>query len=778
MGKNGIKRWPGILAGLVILVVPLTWAGDHFLPLPLTNRRFATVVTAADGAPLRSFADDQGVWRYPIGLKEISPLYLEALLGYEDRWFYHHPGVNPLALIRAARQNLAAGRVISGGSTLTMQTARLIDPHGRSLAGKFKQMLRALQLEWHWSKDQILAYYLNQAPFGGTLQGIQAAAYAYLGKSARELSHAEAALLVVLPQAPSRLRPDRAPRAARQARDKVLDRMADLGVWPRKLVQDAKLEVVYAQRYVPPMACPLLARRLYQRYPGAELLQTTIDADCQEQLSALARQYAFRLPPDNSMAILVVDNRDLSVKAYVGSADFQNAARFGHVDMVTALRSPGSTLKPFLYGLALDAGLIHSQSLLSDAPMLTGEYRPGNFDQGFSGPVSATLALQHSLNVPAVQVLEAYGPQALCDRLRNAGMDMVFPGNGRANLSMILGGVGTNLESLVSGYTALARNGRAGQLRFLKSDPLRERFVMSNGAAWIVRDMLRHPFPGRGRLHRLHRRPAYAWKTGTSYGFRDAWALAVTNGYTVGVWIGRPDGTPSPGQYGSATAAPLLLQVLETLDVAADQWPRPASVTEASVCWPTGLSKNRCQALGLTCDQEKTAWILNGQIPPTLPDPHAPFSSLVQTILVNPQSGLRVDRACATTENRAIQIVLWPKALEPWLPRAWRREQRIPAPDSSCAHMPELAGSAIKIASPTADSRLANTSDRNGPPTVALEAMGGMGRRHWFLNGRPIAVSRDHEIPHHTFDRPGRYQLAVVDDAGNSDLVDFEVIKQ
>ena len=265
------------------------------------------------------------------------------------------------------------------------------------------------------------------------------------------MSHAEAALLAVLPQAPSRLRPDRAPEKARAARDKVLHRLERHGIWASEVVDDARQETVYADRYMAARNCPLLARRLRKAYPDREVLKTRIDAQLQFRLEALAGRYAFRLPPTNSIAILVVDNRTMGVKAYVGSADFDDKTRFGHVDMVTALRSPGSTLKPFLYGASLDAGLIHSQSLLTDAPRLTGLYRPGNFAKGFSGPVSATTALQRSLNLPAVQLLEAYGPQALADRLRNAGLKLRFPGGGRANLSMILGGVGTSLESLTAG---------------------------------------------------------------------------------------------------------------------------------------------------------------------------------------------------------------------------------------------------------------------------------------------------------------------------------------
>ncbi|MEJ2156018.1 MAG: penicillin-binding protein 1C [Desulfobacteraceae bacterium] len=752
------------------------WAADRLFPLPMENRPFATVVTAADGTPLRTFADKNGIWRYPVKPSRVSPLYRQALIGYEDRWFHRHPGVNPLAMVRAMWQNLQAGRIVSGGSTLTMQVARLIDPHDRTIAGKLKQLLRALQLEWHWSKDDILTYYMNHAPFGGTIEGVQAAALTYLGKSAGELSHAEAALLAVLPQAPSRLRPDRAPEKARMARDKVLARLEKLGIWPAEVVKDARLETVFADRYTAPKRCPLLARRLRSARPGREVIKTHIDATLQLQLEALAGQYAFRLPPTNSVAILVVDNQTMGVKAYVGSADFYNPSRFGHVDMITAIRSPGSTLKPFLYGASLDSGLIHSQSLLTDAPRLSGPYRPGNFTGGFSGPVSATTALQRSLNVPAVQLLEVYGPQSLADRLRNAGMLLRFPDGGRANLSMILGGVGISLESLTVGYTALARNGLAGQLRYFEDDPVKERYLISPGAAWIVRDMLRHPFPGQGMLHMVQNRPAYAWKTGTSYGFRDAWAMAVGNAVTAGVWVGRPDGTPSPGQYGSATAAPLLTQVLEILEMPADQLPRPAEVTEATVCWPTGWTKARCEQAGLACHQEKTAWVLNDQVPPTLRDPHSPLSGVVQTVTIDPKTGRRVDPTCSEGNARPVLLALWPKSLEPWLPAKWRRDHLIPQPDQGCTHMPVMAGTEIVITGVQPEAVLSSTSDSTRLPTLMLDALGGMGRRFWYLNGHPIAATQSDQTAHHALSRAGRYQLAVVDEAGNTDQVEFNVI--
>jgi penicillin-binding protein 1C len=754
----------------------LIWGVDRLFPLPLTEHDFATVVTAVDGTPLRAFADRAGIWRYPVALEDVSPLYIEALMGYEDRWFRYHPGINPLALARAAWQNLRAGRVVSGGSTLTMQTARLIDPHPRTLAGKLGQLLRALQLTWHWSRDEVLVYYLNHAPFGGTLEGVQAAAFTYLGKSAAELSHAEAALLAVLPQAPSRLRPDRAPEAAQRARDKVLDRLADLGAWPAAVVIEAKHEAVTAQRNSAPMESPLLAERLRQAHPGRDVLATLIDWRLQYQTTQVARQYALRLPEGNSVALLVVENATLAVRAYIGSAQFGDTMRFGHVDMVKALRSPGSTLKPFLYGLAIDEGLIHSQSLLSDVPRLSGDYRPGNFSEGFCGPVSASEALQRSLNVPAVQLIDAYGAQTLNDRLKNAGLRMIFPGDGRANPTMILGGVGCDLESLVSGYTALARGGLAGRLRFLQNDPIAERYLMSPGAAWIVRDMLRRPFPGQDRLHLVQHRPAVAWKTGTSYGFRDAWALAVSNAWTVGVWVGRPDGTPSPGQYGAATAAPLLMQTLALLGVTADESPRPASVSEETICWPNGLGRARCRELGSACHVEKRAWVLEGQIPPTLPEPHTGLRVQYQTVLVNPESGRRVDQRCAPAEVLSVGVTLWPKGLEPWLPAQWRRAALIPLPDERCTHMPALAGSEVKIAGLAPGTRLSPAPDRATPPVIALHAVGGLGRYSWFLNGRHVASADPGQLVQQVLTVAGRYQLSVVDEAGNTDQTIIEVL--
>ncbi|RZL89631.1 MAG: penicillin-binding protein 1C, partial [Variovorax sp.] len=402
----------------------------------------------------------------------------------EDRAFYWHPGVNPAALARAAWQWARHGRIVSGGSTLTMQVARLVDDRaaGRSIPAKLRQIARALQLELHHSKREILALYLNLAPMGGPLEGVETASRAYLGKGAGDLSRAEAALLVALPQSPTRLRPDRAVQAAQAARDKVLTRMQALGVWSAADVADAKLERVFAPPLRARWLAPLAAERLRQqarregRHTGRHeaVIATTLDAGLQARLEQLITDRLNTVPETASLAALVVDNRSLEVRGYVGSADFTDARRGAHVDMVRAHRSPGSTLKPFLYAMALDEGLVHSESLLVDAPQNFSGYAPGNFQADFSGPVSVSEALQRSLNVPAVDLLERLGAERFAGRLRHAGLRLRMPANAAPNLSLILGGGSTSLEELVGAYTALARGGLAGKLRLTPGEPAQD----------------------------------------------------------------------------------------------------------------------------------------------------------------------------------------------------------------------------------------------------------------------------------------------------------------
>jgi len=775
---------------VVAVVAVGLWSLDRIFPLPLLDAQQAKLVVAANGTPLRAFADKDGIWRYPIGLTQVSDNYLDALIHYEDRWFYRHPGVNPFALLRATWQNLSSERIISGGSTLTMQVARMLVPQRRNLRGKAQQILRALQLEWHYSKEEILTAYLNRAPFGGTVEGVQAASYRYLGKSAELLSDAEAALLAVMPQAPSRYRPDRHPERAQIARDKLLGRLASLGAWRLRRVDDAMIEPVWAQRHQTPMHAPILSRRLVEAYPQQSFFQTTLDAGLQMRLEDLIRQRTAIMPKGTSAAVLVVENKSLAVRAYVGSADFGDPQRFGYIDMVRAVRSPGSTLKPFIYGMAIDRGLIHSQSLLVDAPSDFGDYRPQNFDYGFQGPVSVTSALQQSLNVPATQVLAKVGENWFMSRLKNSGMQLKLPRGAKANLALGLGGVGTSLESLVGVYSSLANQGYAGRPRIQAHEPIWQRRLLTPESAWVINDILAsNSRPDQPAAHIMnYEGRRIAWKTGTSFGFRDSWAIAVNTDYTIGVWLGRPDGTPLPGYYGAAAAAPLLFTITNNLPPVTDAaigiattanqfkpnpFEPPSTVKKEVICWPLGGLLTETPPSH--CHRHLEAWIMNDNVPLTFSEEDGAWGQNPLHFTVNSANGLRIDSLCDQTETQTQSVALWPKAVEPWVEKQYRRQTQIPTYDPSCKHPPNVASAKIQIIGLHDGSQLQPVAGSLRMPRIDLRAIGGQGKRYWFINNQLKYVLAETESRQHRFTYPGRYVIAVVDEQGGSDEVSFSV---
>ncbi len=775
------RRWLRAVALVLVATLLAALAFDHWFPLPLPSGDGAsTMVVARDGTPLRAFADRNGVWRYPTTVAQVSPLYLAALLHYEDRWFYRHPGVNPWALARGVAGAVRYRRVVSGGSTLTMQVARILEPDRfppHTVRGKLWQILRALQLEAHLDKTQILDLYLNHAPFGGPIEGVEAASWAYLGKSASRLSRAEAALLTVLPQAPSRWRPDRHAEAARAARDKVLQRMRVLGVWSADEVRDASIEPVVARSLQVPHAAALLARRLHQQQPAARRLVSTIDAPLQRAAQARVADYMGRLPAHSSAAVLVVDNATLQARVYVGTAQFADAARLGHVDMVRAARSPGSTLKPFLYGLALDDGLITSQSLLVDAPQDFAGYRPGNFDEAFSGPVSVAEALQRSLNVPAVDVLDRVGPTRFVARLAAGGIDLGLPAGAKPNLSIILGGASTSLENLVGAYTALANGGVAGTPRYTSDQPARPRRLLSPGAAWIVRDILAHnpaDVEGGPLTGAIQRHGAVAWKTGTSYGYRDAWSIGVTDRWTVGVWIGRPDGTPSPGQYGAVTALPLLFRIIDMLPQrGGTARPRPSSVRAADVCWPLGSAA--ASTPPALCRRRLAAWVLDDALPPTFAERGlGAWSSGALTLRVDAH-GRRLSGACHASHERTVHLARWPALATPWLGVDDRRQSALPPLAPGCADDSLERASPIRIAGVARGVTLRRAPNSDQPLRVTVHALGASSPVQWLLDGRLQGTSTGAgniliDLPH-----AGAHTLTALDAHGAFDAVRINV---
>jgi len=529
-------------------------------PTPLAEaQQVSTTVVDRNGKLLRAYAMADGRWRLPVDAKTgVDPNYLRLLLAYEDKRFYSHDGVDLLALSRAALQLVTRGHIVSGGSTITMQLARLMEPRReRSVYAKMHQIVRAIELERQLSKDQILNLYLALAPYGGNLEGIRSASIAYFGKEPKRLSLAESALLVALPQSPETRRIDRYPDTARAARDRVLERMVEEGVVSEQDAAQAKVQPVPRMRRPIPILAPHSSDRAIAIVKDAPVISLTLDLSLQKMLEALARDRAIALGPNISVAILAVDNASGEVLARVGSPDYFDDRRAGHVDMTRAVRSPGSTLKPFIYGLAFEDGFVHPESLIDDRPIRFGDYAPQDFDMTFQGTVPVRKALQLSLNVPAIALLDRVGASRLSARLKQAGGNLILPKDEVPGLAMGLGGVGVTLQDLVQLYSGIPRLGTTRPLREIiisanddQRDPLR---LMDQVAAWQVGDVLMGtPPPENAPQHRI------AFKTGTSYGYRDAWSVGFDGRMTIGVWVGRPDGAPVPGLVGRTAAAPIL----------------------------------------------------------------------------------------------------------------------------------------------------------------------------------------------------------------------------
>lgn len=563
------KRWA---AGLIVSMLAL-FALDLAFPPPLERiRDVSPVVVDHNGEWLTAFTTRSGAWRLEARLDEIDPEFQRRLVAIEDARFWAHPGVDPIALARASLAYARSGRVTQGGSTITMQLARLLEPRPRTIQSKLIEIVRAMQIERRLSKREILAAYLTLAPYGGNLEGVRAASRAYFERDPQWLDDAEMALLIALPQAPEARRPDRHPRAARAARDRVLDMFASAGLISRRRADEGKQSTV-PTRAPFPYSAPHAARALVARRPGVGVVVSTLDARLQRDLETLARRRADGLERDAQIAILAVEIDGREVRARVGGAGLERAG--GYIDMTRAIRSPGSALKPFLYAIAFDEGIAAPETLVRDAPRRFGGYLPENFDRRFHGEVTLEDALRHSLNLPAVATLERIGAGRFEAALTRAGADVRMPHRADAEpgLALALGGVGVTLEDLVQLYAALGDGGRARPLVVSSASPFAfsRRFVRSETAERVLDILASSPHPaGRVPAQLAMNAPRVAFKTGTSYGFRDAWALGVSNGYAIGVWVGRPDGAPRPGVTGREAALPILFEAFDLLGAPAE----------------------------------------------------------------------------------------------------------------------------------------------------------------------------------------------------------------
>jgi len=566
----------------LIAVAALTCAAgalalDRLFPPDLSHYLDrSTEIVDAKGRLLRAFTTADGKWRLATSVEDVDPLYLQLLKAYEDRRFDEHWGVDPLAVTRAAAQLVGRGRIISGASTLSMQAARLLEPRPRGTLTKILQAARALQLEWRYSKREVLGIYLTLAPMGGNLEGVRAASLAYFGKEPGRLNAAEAALLVAIPQSPERRRPDRAAASAKAARDRVLARGFEHGVIDERLLAFALSRPAPTQRLSLPMQAPHLASWLAARAQG-RIVPTSLRMELQSSLAQLLQDERGQQADRPQIALVAVDNRTREVVAWLGGEDY--FGRAGQVDLVRARRSPGSALKPLIYAMAFDDRWLHPESTVHDVAMRFRDWAPRNFDHGHQGAVTVRRALQQSLNVPAVLTLERVGPQRFIATLRAAGTAPGLPsGDAGDSLGIALGSATVSPLELAGLYSGLANGGLFAPPRFLRDAPTAPPVrLLGPAAAWYVGDILAEaPLPeGFASLPVALRERRIAYKTGTSAGFRDAWAAGYSANWTVVVWVGHADGTPRPGQLGRAAALPVLLKAFGRLPAEDNRAPAP-----------------------------------------------------------------------------------------------------------------------------------------------------------------------------------------------------------
>ena len=594
-GKTFVKWGLPCAIFLFILFLLLNW----IFPLP-DKVEYSTVITDARGEILHAYLTRDQQWRMKTELSDLSPLLRRTIVEKEDKYFYDHPGVNPLAIGRALLRNIFRMRRTSGASTITMQVARALEPRKRTLLAKCIEAFRALQLEWKYPKDKILQLYVNLLPYGGNIQGVRTAALLYFNKEPDHLSLAEVTALAVIPNRPSSLVMGRDNDRIVAERNRWLVRFARDHVFTGAEVSDALREPLTATRGRMPSYIPHLARRL--KPLGQPYIRTGIDLNKQRTIEQLTAAYVRQLHTTSisQAAVLVVDNATGQVVAYVGSADWKDTLNGGQVDGIRAVREPGSTLKPFLYGLCVDAGLLTPRSVIEDVPIDYQGYAPENYDRKFNGYVSMEYALEHSLNIPAVKSLARLGKDRLVSTLAACHCRQIQKDRGKLGLSMILGGCGASLEELTGLYAGLAHEGVWRPLRFYAGDTAGARSgpgtpvrMMSPAASFIINDILSRvnrpdfPLTWSSTAHL----PKIAWKTGTSYGRRDAWSIGYNQRYTVGVWVGNFSGKGCPTLSGATVATPLLFQIFNTIDYDNGQswFSQPPGVDTRIVCSETGL---------------------------------------------------------------------------------------------------------------------------------------------------------------------------------------------
>jgi penicillin-binding protein 1C len=740
---------------------------DLFFPLQI-DVPYSPIVVDKKGAILHSFLTTDDKWRMYTTLPEISPQLSAAIIYKEDKYFYYHWGINPIALVRAAMNNLLQQKRTSGASTITMQVARLLDPKARTYWHKLVEMFRALQLEWHYSKAEILQHYLNLVPYGGNIEGIKSAAVLFFGKTPEQLSPAEIATLAIIPNRPTSLALGKNNDKNKQERNRWLQTFADSGIFSEQSIAEAMTEPLNAERQSVPRMAPHLSLRL-QRHYADKIIHTTIDANQQRKIEQITynymqRYYAQRI---RNAAVLVIDNRTHEIVAYVGSADFANIEDGGQVDGIRAVRSPGSTLKPLLTALAFDEGLITPQQKMLDVPMSFSGYSPLNYDRTFNGRISCEYALSHSLNLPFVGLLEQYGTSKFVENLVQLHCQEIKKAP-KLGLSLILGGCGTTLEELTNLYSIFPNEGQFIPAHYLVNDTLNSpQTICSPSATYIVTDILdeltRPDLPTGVEASSINL-PRIAWKTGTSYGRKDAWSIGYNKNYTIGVWVGNFSGEGNQNLTGTNVATPLLFEVFNTIDYRSKA---------AKATMPAGLERRWvCSETGLPPDPHFCTNKIMDYYLPTIST-----NSICEhrkQVLVNTTETMSYCTACAPADA----VMRWYNNLPPELIAFYEQEkmpyQKIPPHNPQCERY-FTTGTPPRILHPTHQLKYLIDRKDNEELLLRCAVSPEVAKVFWYVNDAFVAAATPKErvffVP-----KVGNNKITCVDDKGRQQTIYIDVV--
>ena len=766
IGKKS-RLFLAVFAFSLVISVSCIFAGSP--GMSVLRERHGTVFTDRNGELLRVFLNSSEQYCFPPDESLVIPEKLKkAVLTFEDRRFYYHPGFDPFALVRALFLNISEMRVVSGASTITMQVARIIEGKDRTVLQKIKEILMAVKFEMFHSKEEILATYLRYAPYGGNLMGYEAASWKYFRKKPEVLSWAEAATLAVLPNSPSSMYPGKNKGHLKAKRNRLLGKLKEEGIITQSSFELAVMEPIPGKIYPFNQYAHHLTRKLFTKNRGRRI-DTSIDIEVQKITESLVSRHQKMLSKLDifNAATIVVDTESGEVVAWVGSGNFYDDKHGGQVDGITAERSSGSILKPFLYAMAIDEGVLVPETKIKDIPSYFGSFKPMNADHSYRGIVSAKEALILSLNVPAVRILDYVGVNSFYSLLKQAGITTLFRSPDDYGLSLILGGAETTLFDLAMLYRGLGRYGKFQKLKVLKdSEKTNSKELLSKGASWMVLDVLRHLYrPGSEHYwEQYDSQWPIAWKTGTSYGQRDAWSVGVSPEWTIAVWTGNFDGKGNADIAGARTSGPLLFDIFNSLEKRSEKrwFKKPVDkMIEIELCAESGYQADS------SCDKKIRSMYPESAKPLRLCPYH-------KTFFVTSNEKYRVNSSCwEEGDHKKVSKMIYPPDVSQFLTENGFKVNNLPDWKDSCKK--EDLTEPMEILYPLPDTNFYIPRDFGNKKQKILMQVGhnkSDSTVFWYIDGNYYGSTKKNH--HKSIDiSAGKHVLLVIDGDGYRKKINF-----